>query len=84
MNRFLGFLSNKVLQFFQRRCQHPPGIVTADLLEGCVEGIEIKYCNRCGAVKLDWNPLKPSEKNFRTLEHWWRGPDPFLWRYWKR
>lgn len=75
------YLADQLLRAIQRRCEHPPHMVAADLLEGCVDGLQIHYCNRCGAVKTDWNPMhrgKPSR--FAAVPHWWRTPDPNLWR----
>lgn len=72
-------LEDLLLRFLQRRCSHPGWMVTADALEGGVDGLEVKWCRRCGALKTDWSPFDPSHK-FITLEHWWRRPDPYLWR----
>jgi hypothetical protein len=41
--------------------------------------LEVKYCRRCGAVKTDWSPHDPDRK-FISLPHYWRLPDPHLWR----
>lgn len=75
----LRYLEDCVLAFLQRRCDHPDNLVAADLLEGCVDHLEVKYCNRCGAVATDWAPHDPKHQ-FITLPHYWRRPDPHLWR----
>jgi hypothetical protein len=54
-------------------------MVAADILEGCADGIEVKYCRRCGSVKTDWAPM-PGNSPYSSLEHTWRRPDPNLWR----
>jgi len=75
----IRYLEGLILAFLQKRCQHPGEMVAADIMEGCVDGIEIKYCRRCGSIKTDWDP-NHTKHQFITLEHWWRRPDPFLWR----
>jgi hypothetical protein len=54
-------------------------MVAADLLEGGVEHLQVRYCRRCGAVKTEWSPDDPDHK-FIALPHYWRQPDPHLWR----
>jgi hypothetical protein len=73
----IRYLEDQVLAFLQRRCDHPGNMVAADILEGCADGIEVKYCRRCGSVKTDW---KPGNSPFAHIEHTWRRPDPNLWR----
>lgn len=65
-------LESWLLSKLQRRCDHPDMMVAADILEGCADGIEVKYCRRCGAIATNWS---------RGLERRaeWRLPDPFLW-----
>jgi len=70
-----------LLAMLQRRCGHPSEMVAVDILEGCADGIEVAYCRRCGAIKTDWDPFD-SHHQFITLDHWWRLPDPHLWRGW--
>jgi hypothetical protein len=76
---WLTYIEDQILTFIQKRCEHPGNMVAADVLEGCVDGIQVKYCRRCGAIKTDWNPHDESHR-FITLEHFWRSPDPNLWR----
>jgi hypothetical protein len=71
-------ISDRILAFLQRRCEHPDYMVAVDILEGCADGIEVAYCRRCGAVKTDWNPNSDTRR-FISLEHWWRRPDPLLY-----
>lgn len=73
----MKWLQDQILAWLQRRCDHPGNMVAADLLEGCADGIEVKYCRRCGAVKTDWFP---SSSKYAHIEHTWRRPDPNLWR----
>lgn len=67
------------LATLQKRCDHPGAMVAADVLEGDVKHLNVKWCRRCGAIKTDWSPKDPEHK-FVTLEHVWRRPDPNLWR----
>jgi hypothetical protein len=56
-------------------------MIAADVLEGCAEGLQVKYCRRCGSIQTLWETMpvgKPSRYAF--LEHTWRRPDPFLFR----
>ena len=75
----LKWIEDQVLSFIQKRCEHPKEMIASDLLEGCLEDIAIKYCRRCGAVKTDWSPYCKDHK-FISLNHFWRTPDPNLWR----
>jgi hypothetical protein len=68
-----------LLAILQRRCDHPGHMVAADILEGCVDHLRVKYCRRCGSIKTDWSPQDPAHR-FISLEHVWRRPDPHLWR----
>lgn len=74
----LRYLADQILAALQRRCEHPGDMVAVDILEGCVYGLQVSYCRRCGAVKTDWAPKGGSK--FVQLEHTWRRPDPNLWR----
>lgn len=74
----LRYLADQILAFLQKRCEHPGQMVAVDILEGCVYGIQVSYCRRCGAVKTDWAPS--NGRQFNHLEHTWRRPDPNLWR----
>lgn len=74
----IKWIEDQILYFLQRRCDHPENMVAADILEACVNNIEVRWCKRCGAIKTDWKPVVRS--GFATLEHWWRSPDPNLWR----
>jgi hypothetical protein len=77
-NKMIRYLQDCVLAFLQRRCQHPGEMVAVDVLEGCVDGLEVAYCRRCGSIKTDWKPAMRSK--FASLERPWRLPDPHLWR----
>ena len=50
------YLQDWMFRFLQKRCRHPGEMVAADLLEGNVDHIQIRYCRRCGAVKVEWSP----------------------------
>jgi hypothetical protein len=73
----IKFVEDYFLAKLQKRCAHPSEMVAADILEGCVDKLEVKYCRRCGSVKTDWTP---GGSPFIALEHTWRRPDPHLWR----
>lgn len=62
-------LEDWLLKRLQRRCEHPPVMVTVDLLEGCYTS-PVAYCKRCGAVKIGTSP-----------EDSWRRPDPDFYRH---
>lgn len=79
MKRLTQWFEDQLLRYLQTRCTHPDRMVAADILEGCADGIAVKYCRRCGAIKTDWDAYMP-DNPFITLEHWWRSPDPNLWR----
>lgn len=74
------WLADQILAWLQKRCEHPGRMVAVDVLEGSVEGMQVSYCRRCGAIKTDWDPHVKSTGKFLGLEHWWRRPDPNLWR----
>lgn len=73
MSGFITYIEDVLLARIQRRCEHPSPMVASDILEGCVYGIEIRYCRRCGAVKTVWSPPHGSRPS-------WRSPSPHLWR----
>jgi hypothetical protein len=60
-----------ILFILQRRCKHPDGMVAADIAEGICERA-VRYCRRCGAVRL--------ETHWSLDESPWRLPNPYLWR----
>lgn len=74
----IRYLTDQLLARLQRRCKHPDEMVAADILEACVPGLQVRYCRRCGAVKVDWIPTGKSP--YIQLDHTWRRPDPNLWR----
>ena len=63
----IRYLQDCVLDFLQRRCQHPGEMVAVDILEGCSKDYEVSYCRRCWAVKIN--------------DQEWRLPMPHLWRH---
>lgn len=73
------YIEDQILASIQRRCEHPPEMVLADLLEGGIPELSVKYCRRCGAVKTDWI-LGCANRAMIILPHWWRQPDPNFWR----
>lgn len=72
--RAIAWLADWLLAYLQRRCEHPGMMVVVDVLEGCVDGLEVQHCRRCGAIKVEWSHGATSSNSF------WRRPDPFLWR----
>lgn len=67
----MNWILDQILAALQRRCEHPDGMVAVDILEGCGMA-EVAYCNRCGAVAIDYG-FKPKPRE-------WRRPNPNLWR----
>ena len=39
--RMMKYLEDLVLAFLQRRCEHPDNMVAVDILEGCVDHLEV-------------------------------------------
>jgi len=76
----IRWIEDQMLSFLQRRCKHPDEMIASDILEGSVDGIEVKYCRRCGSIKTDWRADQSTYRKFMLLEHFWRRPDPNLWR----
>jgi hypothetical protein len=60
IKRFVDWLVDLWLQ----KCIHSPENIAADILEGS-SSIEVKYCRRCGAVRISYQKQ-------------WRRPRP-LW-----
>lgn len=50
-------------------CVHAMQNVAADLLEGGVLGTEVKYCRRCGAVRIVYLPQEGEWRRPRPLWH---------------
>lgn len=75
----IKFLEDTLLAALQRRCDHPGNMVAFDLLEGCADGVQVKYCRRCGSAQTLWQPNAGGGR-FIALDHCWRRPDPHLWR----
>ncbi len=71
----IRWLEDCLLGWLQRRCRHPGQLCAVDISEGAAGGLEVAYCNRCGAVKLQY------PRNRGKVE--WRRPDPHLWRDWR-
>lgn len=67
----MKYIEDQILAWLQRRCMHPSEMVAVDILEGAGDDIEVGYCRRCGAVRLNYN---------HNLIQDWRRPDPNLWR----
>jgi hypothetical protein len=74
-------VTDYLLAWLQRRCTHPGEMVAADVLEGCAEGLQVKYCRRCGSIQTLWEPTPAGQPSpYAAIEHTWRRPDPFLFR----
>lgn len=81
LKTLIAYIEDCVLALLQKRCDHPGNMVAVDILEGCADGIQVKYCRRCGSIQTLWEPFhagKPSR--FASIPHYWRRPDPHLWR----
>lgn len=72
----ITYAIDSLLRLLQRTCKHPSIMVAADILEGdgYVSSIEVKYCRRCGAVKVI------RDGRDKSIDLQWRLPDPHLWR----
>ena len=68
----IRWIEDQIFAFLQRRCPHPDEMVAADILEGDVKHLELKWCRRCGAVGPRW-VLTQTSTCLRL-------PDPNLWR----
>lgn len=76
-------IGDALLAFLQRKCSHPGNMVAADLLEGCVDGLQVKWCCRCGAICTEFDPTKryiPWAPYPNNPRYEWRRPDPNLSR----
>lgn len=70
IKKAIRYIEDCILAVIQGRCEHAGQMVAADVLEGCVSDLELKYCRRCGAIRPDWCGRRSD----------WRAPDPHLWR----
>jgi len=64
-------LIDKLVTFWQSRCNHNRNHVTSDILEGMAEELTIRWCRRCGAVRViddgnEWDWREPRAS-------WWTG-----------
>jgi len=57
------------------RCQHHPGDVMSDLLEGGGGDIGVRYCRRCGATAIVYGRHTVQQRAGA-----WRMPNP-SWHY---
>ena len=64
-------LLDRVLAWLQGRCSHPDHMVSADVTEGGAGDLQVKWCRRCGAVRVTWYMGC-------TTPQRWRRPDPML------
>jgi hypothetical protein len=55
-----------IIEWWLKRCPHDDGHVAADILEGAERDTTVKYCNRCGAVRINYSE--------------WRRPRPLWYR----
>lgn len=72
MSDLIKRFEDSLLTYLQKRCAHPDIMVAADILEGDADGVAVKYCRRCGAVK----PTYEASKGVTD----WRLPMPHLYR----
>jgi hypothetical protein len=42
----------RLVAWIQDRCEHNPGRVSADILEGCVPETAVQWCHDCGACRI--------------------------------
>lgn len=58
-------LLDHLVDWWMAGCKHEPHHVLEDLLEGSGNGVEVKYCRRCGAVRTNY------ESEFRRPRPLW-------------
>lgn len=61
-------LIDHIIEWWLKRCPHDGSHVAADILEGTAEQ-QVKYCRRCGAVRIDrgeWRRPRPLWHEART------------------
>ena len=80
MVMMLKRLEAALLRWLQRRCRHPSNMVAVDILEGCADGIRVKYCRHCGSVDVEWSTRRIWPEIHRDEHKTWRHPEPNLWR----
>lgn len=67
----MRWLTDQILAFLQRRCDHSDRMMIAsDILEGMGDGFRVRHCRRCGAVQVVTG----------KCERGWRTPNPNPWR----
>lgn len=59
MQRLSRWLTNRVVAWFQARCDHNPDNVSFDILEGSHEPTHVQWCQRCGAVCVRHSAIYP-------------------------
>lgn len=72
MKNYVWKLLFSVVTWWQGNCNHDGRFVTADILEGDSDVIRlsVKWCRRCGAVKVVWSHCEQEWKVPRA--GWWR------------
>lgn len=66
MKRIVTWLTNRVIAWFQSRCDHNGDTVSFDILEGAHEPTIVQWCHRCGAVCVRTRGVL-SPHNWRTV-----------------
>jgi hypothetical protein len=65
MNRLIDYLVDRWLQ----SCPHHGNHVLADAFEGHVSDLEVKYCRRCGAIRVNYPDANTEWRRPRPLWH---------------
>jgi hypothetical protein len=58
MSSILNWLYCKALGWLQRKCEHPPEVVSADIADGDF-GEDISWCRLCGATMIRGSVHEP-------------------------
>ena len=48
----LNYLYCRLLGYLQRKCEHPPELVSLDIADGDL-GTDISWCRLCGATRIN-------------------------------
>ena len=54
----LNYLYCKLLGYLQRKCTHPPELVSVDIADGEF-GVDISWCRLCGATTINNSTHEP-------------------------
>ena len=58
----MTWLLDRIVDWWMARCSHPGDDTAADILEGALDGLDVRWCHRCGAHKFnegEWRRPRP-------------------------